>query len=253
MGIPPKPQVKSSQPIIPDIPTSSCDKMCTSRRQTQAGPSPPSWPNIYPDLAAMFSGPAEDAATARPDFLSHIMTLLGVQPQQDKTFYQQQPSYQHADYAATAPPPTPSSETPPPPPFTAAPPPPPRCCNCRHHNSAPLETLLAPLYSFSAKVTKLLLIFFSICLLFLTLSLLPSCLLRSSLYLLLATGLGLPLQPLLLGHLLHSLISLADPLLAGGLAVWALHKMFVRRRPLIDTQFWTRRFATRDWHRPHSE
>merc|ERR1712228_545791 len=108
------------------------------------------------------------------------------------------------------------AETPSPPPFTAAPPPP-RCCNCRHHNSAPLETLLAPLYSFSAKVTKLLLIFSSICLLFLT------------------------------------LISLADPLLAGGLAVWALHKMFVRRRPLIDTQFWTRRFSTRDWHRPHSE
>merc|ERR1712228_758897 len=71
------------------------------------------------------------------------------------------------------------AETPSPPPFTA-PPPPPRCCNCRHHNSAPLETLLAPLYSFSAKVTKLLLIFSSICLLFLTLSLLPTCLLRSS-------------------------------------------------------------------------
>merc|ERR1712228_518636 len=101
---------------------------------------PPTWPNMYPDLAALFSGPAEEAATARPDFLTHIMTLLGVQPQQDQTFYQQQP-----DYTATAPPPTPSEETPSPPPFTAAPPPPftaapppPRCCNCRHHNSAPL-------------------------------------------------------------------------------------------------------------------
>merc|ERR1719219_3190489 len=181
------------------------------------------------------------------------MNLLGIQPHHFQNHFNnfqenfqnafnnsgnhhqqhQDPSHQGP---SAPPPPTP----PPTPGFT---PQYPNSCNCQNQHPSPLSILLTPLLNFSTTLTKHLLTFFLVLLLLFTIRLLPTSLLTSNLYLCLAAGLGLPLPTLLMGHLLHCFVSMFDPFFACLVVVWALHKMFVRRRPLMDTQFWMRRWT----------
>merc|ERR1719219_207409 len=168
------------------------------------------------------------------------MNLLGLQPHNFQNAFNnggnlhqqhQDPSHQ---VPSAPPPPTP----PPTPGFT---PQYPNSCNCNCRNDHPSP--LSPLLTFSTTLTKHLLTFFLVLLLLFTIRLLPTSLLTSSLYFCLAAGLGLPLPTLLAGHILHCFVSMFDPFFACLVVVWAIHKMLVKRRPLIDTQFWMRRFA----------
>ena len=69
----------------------------------------------------------------------------------------------------------------------------------------------------------------------------PGSLLRMAAFLTLATGLGLHLPTLVVGHLLYLVVSglaCAEPLLVAGLLFWAAHKLLVRRQPLLDRNYW---------------
>ena len=75
--------------------------------------------------------------------------------------------------------------------------------------------------------------------------LIPSCLLQGAAFLVLASGLGLPLPVLLAGQVLRTAVGClgaAEPLLLVGLTVWALHKIAVRRQPLVDRSLWGARW-----------
>ena len=76
-----------------------------------------------------------------------------------------------------------------------------------------------------------------------TVSLLPNSLLYSAAYLLLAAGLGLHLPTLVAGRVLYALLSWSDPFFLAVVSLWAVHKTFIRRKPLVDMKFWKRRLA----------
>merc|ERR1712211_174369 len=74
----------------------------------------------------------------------------------------------------------------------------------------------------------------------------PSYLLHNLAFLVLAGGLGLPLDVLLAGQGLRWLLgclAAAEPLLLIGLLVWAGHKVTVRKLPLVDRQYWINRMG----------
>jgi len=74
----------------------------------------------------------------------------------------------------------------------------------------------------------------------------PSYLLHNLAFLVLAGGLGLPLDVLLAGQVLRWLLgclAAAEPLLLIGLLVWAGHKVTVRKLPLVDRQYWINRMG----------
>ena len=79
-----------------------------------------------------------------------------------------------------------------------------------------------------------------------TVSLLPKSLLYSAAFLLLASGLGLHLPTLVAGNLLYALLGCFDPFVLTVVSLWAAHKTFIRRKPLINIQFWKRRIAGLD-------
>jgi len=74
----------------------------------------------------------------------------------------------------------------------------------------------------------------------------PTCLLQGAAFLVLASGLGLPVPVLVAGQVLRGAVGClgaAEPLLLVGLLVWAVHKMAVRRQPLVDRGYWRNRFG----------
>ena len=76
-----------------------------------------------------------------------------------------------------------------------------------------------------------------------TVSLLPNSLLYSAALLFLAGGIGLHLPTLVAGHVLYGLLTCFDPFFLTAISLWALHKTFIRRKPLINIQFWKRKIA----------
>jgi len=74
----------------------------------------------------------------------------------------------------------------------------------------------------------------------------PTCLLQGAAFLVLASGLGLPMPVLVAGQVLRGAVGClgaAEPLLLVGLLVWAVHKMAVRRQPLVDRGYWRNRLG----------
>merc|ERR1719318_1368993 len=111
----------------------------------------------------------------------------------------------------------------------------------RHHHPDFLTLLVARSLRFSALFTRCLVVFLTIIMFITTVSLLPNSLLYSAAFFLLAGGLGLHLPTLVAGHVLYSLLSCFDPFLLIVISIWAMHKTFIRRKPLVDLQFWKRR------------
>ena len=68
-------------------------------------------------------------------------------------------------------------------------------------------------------------------------------LLQNLVFMVLAAGLGLHLPTLMAGQLLWFGVGcLFDPFYLTGILMFSLYKMFVRREPLIDQEFWRSRF-----------
>merc|ERR1712008_300402 len=117
-------------------------------------------------------------------------------------------------------------------------------CNC-HGNHQPdiMSLLIARALKFSAIFTRGLVVFLAIMGFVTIVSLLPKTLFFNAAFFLLAAGLGLHLPTLVAGHVLYALFTCFDPFFLTLVSIWTIHKTFVRRKPLVDTQFWNRRIA----------
>merc|ERR1711963_1030564 len=73
--------------------------------------------------------------------------------------------------------------------------------------------------------------------------LMPRSIIYSAVFMMLSAGLGLHMPTLVVGQILYGLISLTDPLLMTLICVWAVHKTAIKKRPLIDLDYWKRRIA----------
>lgn len=74
----------------------------------------------------------------------------------------------------------------------------------------------------------------------------PVALLQNIVFMVLAAGLGLHMPTLLAGQLLWAgvgCLRMFEPFFLAGLLIFTVHKIFVRKEPLIDQQFWRNRFA----------
>ena len=96
---------------------------------------------------------------------------------------------------------------------------------------------------FSALSARCFVLFLAIIMFVTTVSLLPNSLLYSAAFLFLAGGFGLHLPTLVAGHILYALLSCFDPFLVTLISLWAVHKTFIRRKPLFDMEFWKRKLA----------
>ena len=73
----------------------------------------------------------------------------------------------------------------------------------------------------------------------------PVALLQNLVFMVLAAGLGLHLPTLMAGQLLWAgvgCLRVFEPFFMAGILIFSVHKMFVRREPLIDQEFWRNRF-----------
>merc|ERR1712106_1141997 len=113
-------------------------------------------------------------------------------------------------------------------------------CDC-HGNHQP--DIIARALKSSAIFTKGLVVFLAIIMFVTIVSLLPKTLFLNAAFFLLAAGLGLHLPTLVAGHVLYALFTCFDPFFLTLVSIWTIHKTFVRRKPLVDTQFWKRRIA----------
>merc|ERR1712086_833717 len=106
-------------------------------------------------------------------------------------------------------------------------------CNC-HGNHQPdiMSLLIARALKFSAIFTKGLVVFLAIIMFVTIVSLLPKTLFFNAAFFLLVAG-----------HVLYALFTCFDPFFLTLVSIWTIHKTFVRRKPLVDTQFWKRRIA----------
>jgi len=217
--------------------------MCNSRqqqgyqgREEPAHSSP--WQGIYPDLSGLFEQPQpgysnQNQASGRPTSLMMLLNLLGLVPPCRET---DQPT-------PSAPPPSPgpgtqetqngfnqqnSSHH----------------CNCsRNQVSDVINLLLVRFHQFFLNFSAFFARFLAVLLCIATISFLPRFLLYSCLFLFFATHLGLHVPTLIIGHFLYGLLNCFDPFFLTLISCWAVHKIFIRKRPLVDVEFWKRRFA----------
>jgi hypothetical protein len=107
-----------------------------------------------------------------------------------------------------------------------------------------LHAASSKMLQFAATATRASCTVFTGLLFMMVLSGLPCSIVHTGLYLLLASALlGLPLPALLAGCLLHGLVSSLPPLLALLLLLGCLHRLHVRRLPLVDPATWQLRFT----------
>merc|ERR1711892_1429633 len=220
------------------------DTMCNNKhQQKQPGQdSSENWQGLYPDLSRMFNQPRQSQNPNRPSMFAVLLGLLGI----DTTMYTEPINTQYQP-SPSAPPSAPPSARPPASPSAPPPSSGPRGnshCNC-HGNHQPdiMSLLIARALKFSAIFTKGLVVFLAIIMFVTIVSLLPKTLFFNAAFFLLAAGLGLHLPTLVAGHVLYALFTCFDPFFLTLVSIWTIHKTFVRRKPLVDTQFWKRRIA----------
>merc|ERR1712004_411609 len=231
-------------------------KMCNPQQQNP--PQNAAWQGVYPDLGALnelFS--TQQATEATPGQTSPwigFLASLGLQPIPGGQTQQQQQQQARPEQEPSAPPapetdrqggqafsgtnsaawgqpqhqesPGASQQ--------------PRGHSCGYSCGAPhisqlLQTITNRLLHFSSVATRASVTFFCIIAFFCFLSSLPSFLIQSALYVVLATSLlRMPLPTVLAGHLLYSAISFLHPVCALFLLLPCLHKLHVRGQPLGD-------------------
>jgi len=216
--------------------------MCNSNNQHQQNNREDfqQWQGMYPDLSSLLG----EKGTNRPSLVSILLTFLGINT---NSHYSNTSSTEGP--APTAPPPSPGPGSTPSrgPGSEPGSGPGSQWNHTNQHFDLPqpdiLSLLVARVTQFSAVFARSFVVLVAV-ILFLTLvSLLPNSLLYTSVYILLAAGLGLHLPTLVAGHVLYSLLTWWDPLLLTLVSIWAVHKMVIRRKPLVDVQLWKRRLA----------
>eukprot|EP00092_Neocalanus_flemingeri_P034243 GFUD01037240.1.p1 GENE.GFUD01037240.1~~GFUD01037240.1.p1 ORF type:complete len:226 (+),score=40.45 GFUD01037240.1:129-806(+) len=198
------------------------------------------WQGLYPDLSSLLNQPEQDQNQRRPSLFLLLLNFLGINTNPSSTAPNMD-SGSSPPTQPTSPGPgnNPSQEQ-----STSGNGQPQAHCNCHGNQQPDLITLLVGRFSqFSVCFTRCFVVFLAIIMFVTTVSLLPNSLLYSAVYLLLAAGLGLPLPTLLAGHVLYALLNCFDPLFVVVISIWAAHKTFIRRKPLVDVQFWKRRIA----------
>ena len=197
--------------------------MCTSR-QTPHQPQAEDiqwqglYQNLYPDLTGLFgSEEREEGRTEErpPAMMMVLLRLLGITPDQAP--------------APSAPPPEEDRQ---------------HHCHCNGHQQPDLiPIILSRCCRFSIRMTKHLVGVISPLIMLLTIFLMPRSIIYSAVFMMLSAGLGLHMPTLVVGQILYGLISLTDPLLMTLICVWAVHKTAIKKRPLIDLDYWKRRIA----------
>merc|ERR1711913_175089 len=118
-----------------------------------------------------------------------------------------------------------------------------RPCDCRRHQPDLLPLILGKCCQFSLQMTKHMVRVASPLLLLLTIFIMPRSIIYSAVFMMLSAGLGLHMPTLVAGQVLYALLSFTDPLLMTFICIFAIHKTVVRKKPLIDLNYWKRRIA----------
>merc|ERR1711913_240663 len=118
-----------------------------------------------------------------------------------------------------------------------------RPCHCRRHQPDLLPLILGKCCQFSLQMTKHMVRVASPLLLLLTIFIMPRSIIYSAVFMMLSAGLGLHMPTLVAGQVLYALLSFTDPLLMTFICIFAIHKTVLRKKPLIDLNYWKRRIA----------
>jgi len=113
-----------------------------------------------------------------------------------------------------------------------------------------MQYLSSQFLRISALFTQVSITLSSITIMLFIMMVLPTFFIHSALYLALANSLGFPLPTLLGGHLLFLLITCTPTFLVFTAAIWAFHRIFVLKKPLVevDLEFWRRSFESISTH-----
>merc|ERR1712062_445801 len=209
--------------ITTNKPGTTEEKMCTSRQSPhQQQAEDIQWEGLYqglyPDLSGLFGSEVREEGREGQERQSTsmriLLRLLGISP----------------DQAA----PTPSApagegEQ--------------HQCHCNNHQPDLLPIILSRCCRFSMRMTKHLVGVGSPLMMLLAIFLMPRSIIYSAVFMMLSAGLGLHMPTLVVGQILYGLISLTDPLLITLICVWAVHKTAIKKKPLIDLNYWKRRIA----------
>merc|ERR1719411_1311433 len=195
--------------------------MCTSRNNPGPGQQNNydeqfQWQSgLYPDLSGLFGGDGQERQPA----MMLLLRLLGLSQEQ----LQPAPSAPPAEGEQG------------------------RHCHCHHHHHPRQPDLLPIILSkccqFSMQMTKHMVRVASPLVLLITIFLMPRSIIYSAVFMMLSAGLGLHMPTLVAGQVLYALLSFTDPLLITFICMFAIHKTVIRKKPLIDLNYWKRRIA----------
>merc|ERR1712203_423656 len=118
-------------------------------------------------------------------------------------------------------------------------------CHCNNHQHQPdlLPIIMGRCCRFSMRMTKHLIGVISPLVMLLTIFLMPRSIIYSAVFMMLSAGLGLHMPTLMAGQMLYALLSMTDPFLMTFICMFAIHKTVIRKKPLIDLNYWKRRIA----------
>ena len=199
--------------------------MCNSRQtQYQSQAEDVQWQHLYPDLTALFGsehGEERRAGQDRHPAMVLLLRLLGIRPDQVQ-----------ADPSAPSAPPAETDQQQ-------------QQCHCNRHPPQPdlIPIILSRCCQFSMRMTRHIITCLSPLVMILTIFLMPRSIVYSAVFMMLSAGLGLHMPTLVAGQIIYCLISLTDPFLMTLICVWALHKTAIKKKPLIDLEYWKRRIA----------
>lgn len=205
-------------------------KMCSSKnnpgQQNNDGEQFQWQGGLYPDLSGLFGGEAGERRSGEgregregtPAGIALLLRLLGL-------------SQEQVQPAPSAPPAEEEQQG--------------RRCDChhRHHQPDLVPLILSKCCQFSLQMTKHMVRVASPLLLLITIFLMPRSIIYSAVFMMLSAGLGLHMPTLVAGQVLYALLSFTDPLLITFICIFAIHKTVVRKKPLIDMNYWKRRIA----------
>ena len=207
--------------------------MCSSRNNPGPGPGQQNnntqefqWQGgLYPDLSGLFGGERGERGeggeggsgeeTERQSALLILLRLLGL-------------SQDHLQPAPSAPPAEEDHQA--------------RHCHC-HRQPDLIPIILSKCCQFSLQMTKHMVRVASPLVLLLTIFLMPRSIIYSAVFMMLSAGLGLHMPTLVAGQVLYALLSFTDPFLMTFICIFAIHKTVIRKKPLLDLNYWKRRIA----------
>merc|ERR1712213_95964 len=204
--------------------------MCTSRNNPGPGQQNNydeqfQWQSgLYPDLSGLFGGDGQEGQERqerqeRQPAMMLLLRLLGISQEQ----LQPAPSAPPAEGEQG------------------------RHCHCHHHHHPRQPDLLPIILSkccqFSMQITKHMVRVASPLVLLITIFLMARSIIYSAVFMMLSAGLGLHMPTLVAGQMLYALLSFTDPLLMTFICIFAVHKTVIRKKPLIDLNYWKRRIA----------